>query len=119
MKTLYGLTKILCNEILKQSTAVENKNGNFLSMKSEVQATWMEHFKEVPNREQPANPITSEEENGFEFSAVMEEIAVNEPTIGEVKEAVKKLKNGKALGIDNITAELLKTNVEFSAHVIH
>ena len=35
MKTLYGLTKILCNEKPKQSTAVLDKNGNLLNKKEE------------------------------------------------------------------------------------
>ena len=39
-----------------------------------------------------------------------QEIAFNEPTLGEVEEAVKKLSSGKALGFDDITAKLLKTN---------
>ena len=34
------------------------KNGNLISSKSEVKARWPEHFKEVLNREEPANPIT-------------------------------------------------------------
>lgn len=88
IKTLYGLIKMLCNEKPKQSTAVLDKNGN-LSRKSKVQARWTEHFKEVLNRKQPENPITTKEENGFELDEVIEEIAVDEPTIGEVNKAVK------------------------------
>ena len=43
MKTLCGLTKILCNEKPKQSTAVLDTNGNLLNKKGEVQARWTEH----------------------------------------------------------------------------
>ena len=38
MRTLCGLTKILCNEKPKQSTAVLDKNGNLLNKKEEIQA---------------------------------------------------------------------------------
>ncbi len=50
------------------------------------------------NREEPENPITSNKE--YEFNDLIEEITINEPTPGEVKEAIKRLKNGKAPGID-------------------
>ena len=61
MKTLYGLTKILCNEKPKQSPAVLDKNGNLLNKKEEIQARWTEHFKEVLNRGEPENPVLSDE----------------------------------------------------------
>ena len=38
MRTLCGLTKILCNEKPKQSRAVLDKNGNLLNKKEEMQA---------------------------------------------------------------------------------
>ena len=119
MKTLYGLTKILCNEKPKQSTAVFDKNGNLLNKKGEVQARWTEHFKEVLNRDQPENPVLSDEVYELELNDVIEEISISEPTLGEVKQAIKRLKNGKAPGTDSITAELLKANIEFSATKIH
>ena len=50
IKTLYGLTKTLCNEIPRQSTAVLDKNENLVSGKDEVRSRWTEHFKGVLNR---------------------------------------------------------------------
>lgn len=45
-----------------------------------------EHFKEVPSHiVEPENPIPSEEDSEFEFSELIEGIAVNEPTLNEVK----------------------------------
>ena len=49
----------------------------------------------------------------------VKEIAVNEPTLREVKTAIKGLQNGNAQGMDSITAELLKADLEFSAEKIH
>ena len=34
-----------------------DKDGNLISSKEEVKRRWTEHFKEVLNREEPANPI--------------------------------------------------------------
>ena len=77
------------------------------------------YTKDVLYREEPENQISSEEVCGFEFNEIFEEISVSEPMLGEVKEAIEGLKNGKAPEIDSITAELLKPNVEFSAEKIH
>ena len=119
MRTLYRLTKTLCNERPRRSVAVLDKDGNVLSSKEEIQARWTEHFKEILNREEPVNPIFMDEENGFEFADMVEEITTNEPTLGEVKAAIGRLKNGKSPGIDSITAELLKADADFSAKKIH
>lgn len=50
---------------------------------------------------------------------MIEEIAVNEPTIVEVEVAIQRMNSGKAPGINSITAELLKVCVGFSAHKVH
>ena len=44
---------------------------------------------------------------------------VNEPTLGEVKQAIQRLNNGKAPGTNSIAAALLKPNIKFSATKIH
>ena len=50
MRTLYGVTKTLCNERSRRS-AVLDKEGNLLGSKDDTQARWREHFKEILNRE--------------------------------------------------------------------
>ena len=72
MKTLYGLTKILCNERPRQSTAVLDKNGNLINGRDAIKSRWTEHFKEVLNREEPTNPITREDE--CELNVIIEDI---------------------------------------------
>ena len=119
IKTLYGLMKKLCNERTRHNAAVLDKDGNLLSKKEEVKKRWTEHFREILSREQPTNLIRPEGEAGFEFVELIEEIAVSEPTIGDVKDAITKLKNGNAPDIDNITAELLKAETEFLAKRVH
>ena len=77
IKTLYGLRKMLCNERSNQSTRVLDKNGNLINSKSVVNARWTEHFKEVFDREAPANPITNDQKD--DVHDAVEEITVNEP----------------------------------------
>ena len=100
---LYRLTKVLGNERSKSSTAILDKSGNLVSEKKEMQARWTEHFREVLTREEPTDPITMEDECEFELSELIEEIAITEPPIGEIKAAIEGLKNGKSSGVDSIT----------------
>ena len=44
------------------------------------------------NGEQPSTPIVGEEEAGLDFEEMIEEIAVSEPNLGEVKDAKWKWK---------------------------
>ena len=50
---------------------------------------------------------------------MIEEIVNSEQTLQEVRNAITNLKNEKTPGIDNITAELLKADAEFSAKKVH
>ena len=50
----------------------------------------------------------------IELPDEIEEIDTSEPSRGEVRKAIGHLKNGKAPGIDNIQAELLKADVDYA-----
>ena len=95
---------MLCNERPKSSTAILDKSGNLVSGKKEMQARWIEHFREVLNREEPTDPITMGDECVFQLGELIEEIAITDPTIVEVKAAIQRLKNEKSPGVDSITA---------------
>ena len=74
-----------------------------------MQSRGTENFGEVLIRRTNAtDPITMEDRCEFVLSESIEEIAITEPTIGEVKAAIERLKNGKSPGVDSITVELLK-----------
>jgi len=111
MKTLYTLTKVLSNERPRQSAAVMDKNGKILNDKVSKTKRRLEHFSEVLNRENPSNPVSEME---IELPDEIEEMDTSEPSRGEVRKAIGHLKNGKAPGIDNIQAELLKADVDYA-----
>ena len=63
---------------------------------------WCEHFHSVLNRPEPENaaliPEPTQDIN----------INIELPSIQEIKEAIREMRNGKAPGADGIYAELLK-----------
>ena len=111
MKTLYTLTKVLSNERPRQSATVMDKTGKFLNDKESKIRRRLEHFSEVLNRENPSNPVCEME---IELPDEIEEIDTSEPSRPEVRKAIGHLKNGKASGIDNIQAELLKADIDYA-----
>ncbi len=119
MKTLYRLTKTLCNDKPKQSTSVMDKNGRVISGRDESRKRWKEHFTEVLNRDEPENPIILTDLENEEHLDNITEIDDQEPTLLEIKRAIRLLKNGKSSGIDSITAELLKADINFATEIIH
>ena len=112
MKTLYTLTKVLSNERPRQSAAVMDKNGKIINDKEGIKPNdgWV-HFSEGPSRENPSNPVMEME---IELPDEIEEIDTSEPSRDEVRKAIGNLKNGKAPGIDNIPAELLKADIDYA-----
>ena len=110
MKTLYSLTKTICNDKPRQSTVVNDRNGNALTSNEDRRKRWKEHFMEILNREEPADPI-NEDVNEQQDTADIDTGPVSK---AEIRRAIKTLKNGKAPGKDMITAELLKADLEFT-----
>lgn len=70
---------------------------------------WVEHFKETLNQPEPPELFTLEEE---EQSAQVLNIDIEYIKEAEMIRAIKKLKNNKAAGMDEIQAEILKNGGE-------
>ncbi|VEN37593.1 unnamed protein product [Callosobruchus maculatus] len=83
----------------------KDKEGHIISGEREIIARWQEYFEELLN-----NPNTIEicqaELNTQEHES--NEIDKIPPTISEIREIIKKIKNNKTPGSDNITAEMFK-----------
>ncbi|XP_076101199.1 uncharacterized protein LOC143070989 [Mytilus galloprovincialis] len=112
-KELYNITKILTGERKRQHTGVKSKEGELKSERNDILNRWVEHFSEVLNRQDPLHPISEEDVDMAEI--IIEEIDLGEWTVAEVKRALKKTQNGKSAGIDSVTPELIKADIDLTA----
>ena len=107
-KELHDTVKQLTGQGFRKAAAVNSKDGELLKSKEERQNRWAEHFQEVLNREAPASPPQEDDNNRAEEL----DISAEEPTLEEIRAALGALHNGKAPGLDQITAEMLKADQE-------
>ncbi|XP_062615396.1 uncharacterized protein LOC134277126 [Saccostrea cucullata] len=103
MGALYRITKSLSAGFKSTDTPVRKQDGVLASSIEEELICWKEHFERVLNQE----CLSTEHAEIIEAIDTLD-IDTNTPTIEEVKHAIKLLKNGKAPGIDQVHAEMLK-----------
>jgi hypothetical protein len=80
---------------------VKNLQGEIVSTDVEKLSCWKEHFERVLNSADPSTEAV------IAPAEIPLDINTEPPTSQEIRQAIKKLKNGKAPGIDRIQAELL------------
>ena len=85
---------------------VKDKEGNVISNNCDCLNRWKEHYSELLNKD-PV-PHNSETSTAAANAPTDLSISEDEVTLDEVRNAVKSLKNDRAAGICNVTAELLK-----------
>ena len=114
MKGVYEAIRKLCNERPKRIDMVKDREGKLLSREDEVQKRWQENFIEVLNRPDPET-----------VAEVVDDRVINEETEEgpvtklEIKNAIKDVKNGKVAGIDKITVEMMKADIDTTVDVLH
>ena len=113
MKGVYHIAKLLSNERPKQIDSVKDKNGKVLTNENGVRKRWKEHFCEGLNRPNPSEPAEIDNNQIEEL-----DIDVTPPTKEEIRWALRNMKNRKADGIDNISADILKADLETSTDQI-
>ncbi|XP_061605912.1 uncharacterized protein LOC133466337 isoform X1 [Phyllopteryx taeniolatus] len=86
-----------------QVRVIKDRDGNMLTCARSVLARWKEYFEELMNEE------NEKEGRVEEASVVDQEVAMIRK--GEVRKALKRMKNGKAVGPDDIPVEVWKTVV--------
>ena len=107
MRGVYDSTKKLCNSKQRSMDVIRDKSEKMLTTEAEVLARWKEHFTEVLNRPEPETRAEVHTEG-------VEEIEVSTDYLSkeEISKSLDDLKNNKAAGPDNITAEVLKADKE-------
>uniref|UniRef100_A0A7I4Z1I1 Reverse transcriptase domain-containing protein n=1 Tax=Haemonchus contortus TaxID=6289 RepID=A0A7I4Z1I1_HAECO len=98
----------IVNELIgsskKVNLPINDSNGRLLLNADEQKERWLEHFRNILNQPEPQRTYCSE---GME-SANELEVDVGSITPEETIEAIRCLRSGRASGIDEIPAELLK-----------
>ena len=106
--TLYLITKKLTRKSECSRSQIRNKEGEVITEEHKVLERWKQHFEEVLNIEGETTEIQCR-------GTIALDIGVEPPSLEEVMKAIKKMSSGKAPGIDNIHAEMLKVEPEEAA----
>ena len=90
-------------ETCHQTSTFKSKDGNTLKNTEEIHGRWKEHFEELYNIQNAVDQNILKElhnmNDGEELDNFMEQ---------EIRASIKGLKERKAPGADNITAEMLQ-----------
>ena len=85
-----------------------NEDGLLISNEQEILDRWVTHFSKLLNRRKDNECITFTTASSNQISKRKTQDTIYTPITEEIETALKKLKNNKAPGTDNIPAELLK-----------
>ena len=105
-KMVYRLTNEIAGKKINRTSLVKDENGDVISDPQKADERWASHFEKVLNRPRPDDPETVPD---MPFLQI--DVSADTPSTEEVTTAVKKLKNGRAPGVDGITAEMLKVSL--------
>ena len=112
-RELYNITRQLAGKNKRTSRPIRDKQGNLLTKESIQLQRWKEYVQDILSRPPPDSISDIEETN--------EDLNINCCRISkeETKRAIKKLKLGKAPGIDNIPSDVLKADIGASTDVLY
>ena len=113
MSKVYKITKTLSGKKTGvTSPHIKNSEGILLTNPVNIEERWVQHFKTILNRPPPVRTAD------IPPAQTRLNINCNSPTLQEIKNAIKSLKNDKAAGPDGIPAELLKVNPDTTAEML-
>ena len=88
----------------RTSKNIKNNDGTFLRSDNERLKRWKEYFQSLYNRPRPESNLV----DPSHLQDVAVSISDKEPTIDEIKFAIKQLKTGKTAGPGEVIAEAIK-----------
>lgn len=103
-KTLHRIVRDLTSSRSSSGVQIKSRDARALLSDEEEEARWVEHFREVLNQRTPSIHFNSDRE----IPAATLTVTSEDITMTEVAKVIKSLKNGKAPGLNKISAELLK-----------
>ena len=92
LREVYCITKKLSGKFQSSNKPIRDKNGTLLTGQEEQKSRWKEHFEELLNHPPPENPPQ------IETATEEIEIDLDPPSLEEIEDAIKKIKNNKAAG---------------------
>jgi len=118
LREVYKMIRNVNREWQPKLSAIRDRQGKILTDKKEIRKRWSEYCSELYS-EQPEQEITKREIE--ELRKISPPGTDREPDIllEEVEHAIKKLRNNKSPGHDNITAEMIKQGGEPLSKEIH
>ena len=102
-KLLYSMAKSYRKVNKESSDTVKDKNGNLLVEQEAITARWQEYFNELLNVRSDAEEEEVEDDNLEEFVNDQNEDITEE----ELKEAIARMRKGKAVGEDGLPVEIM------------
>ena len=114
-RTLYQPLSKLSRKAKSTNDNIRKTDGTFVQSSCERLQRWKEFFQELYNHEQPHGAL----EDPPRIDPPEATMFPDEPTIEEVQVAIRSLRNGKAPGADQVTAEAIKAGGNALLHRLH
>jgi hypothetical protein len=118
LKPIYRPIRTLCGKSdTPADTSVIKSDGTRTRSEEEAQQRWKEYYEEALNH--PAAPPSTNPNAEADIATGDNETATDVPTLQELCQAIKRLKNRSAPGADVITAELLTSALPLTGKILH
>ncbi|KAG0724898.1 Transposon TX1 uncharacterized protein [Chionoecetes opilio] len=116
LRPAYRALKKLRSKSPSRASAIRTADGRLVSDMDGQMARWAEYFGQLFTVDPPSEQLHTTGLQTVDADPPIDETA---PSLDEVREAVAKLKGGKAAAVCNISAELLKAGGEAMIRGLH